>query len=164
MGWLDSRSHPNPPRDPSHHPRPTSSRPRLGIPAVASMVDLFMRAALDGLGPAELEDAPEKRVASWLFGLGAVGGVARDRGLGPDETLDAQIRFFVDLTGHSRRSAGEVVPAVLAMREHAGWRRLAECGSDAVLGWLAGHDTTGRLREAMASVPGFEVWRGPSIS
>jgi hypothetical protein len=130
----------------------TPPRDDLGAIGVAA-ARLFMRAALTYAEPNEFGCSPEKRVATWLFSLGAVRAVAELNALDAASTHTLALRFFSDFYQQSRIEAADRLSTLVHLGYQPRGSLVVAHGKRAMLDWLDGKNSPRRLREVLLAAP-----------
>jgi len=124
--------------------------PRDDLAAAAiGATRVFMRAALTYAEPNELGLCAEKRIATWLFSLGAIQAVAELNRLDGGSGHDLALRFFGKFYQQSRIEAAESVSTLLRLGHRREAQSIVSDGKRAMLDWLDGKNSPRRLRETL---------------
>lgn len=122
----------------------------------AAAARLFMRAALTYADSNELARSPEKRVATWLFSLGAIRAVAVLNELDAAATHTLALRFFREFYRLSRVEAADHLNTLTHLGYQPRGSLLMAHGRRAMLDWLDGKNSPRRLREVLLATPHLE--------
>jgi hypothetical protein len=123
----------------------------------AAAARLFMRAALTHADSNELGRSPEKRVATWLFSLGAIRAVAELNELDAATTHTLALRFFREFYRLGRVEAADHLSTLTQLGYQARGYLLLAHGKRAMLDWLDGKNSPRRLREVLLAAPRLET-------
>jgi hypothetical protein len=135
--------------------RHTASRHRQWPPrddltaAAIGATRVFMRAALTYAEPNELGLCVEKRIATWLFSLGAIRAVAELNHLDGSSSHELALHFFGRFYQQSRIEAAESVSTLIRVGHRHEAQSIVSNGKRAMLDWLDGKNAPRRLRETL---------------
>jgi len=101
---------------------------------------MFLGTALGRLDTADLDRTPLRKLAVWIFSLGAIDALAARLALDPGASRALAVEFFADFYALDPSVATTWVRRLRQLGETVHWRHAREVGDETMRRWLDGSD------------------------